>query len=57
LHLTWASANFTIARSDASTQIMMLNENLVCNVNVASIVLTCHWKDGATAYWGVAPGG
>jgi len=36
---------------------MMLNENLVCNVNVASIVLTCHWKDGATAYWGVAPGG
>ena len=56
LHLTWASANFTIARSDASTQIMMLNENLVCNVNVASLVLTCHWKD-AVAYWGVAPGG
>jgi len=57
LHLTWAAANFTIARSDSNTYINYIAENLVCNVNVASIVLTCHWNDGTNAFWGVAPGG
>ena len=57
LHLTWATNNFTIARSDANTLIMQLAENLVCNVNVGSIVLTCVWNDGSTASWNVAPGG
>lgn len=57
LHLTWASNNFTIARSDANTLIMQLAENLVCNVNVGSIVLTCVWDDGSTVSWNVAPGG
>jgi hypothetical protein len=57
LHLTWASNNFTVARSDGNTQIMQLNENLVCNVNVGSIVLTCVWNDGTNAAWNVAPGG
>ena len=57
LHLTWATNNFTIARSDGATRIMMLSENLVCNVNVGSIVLTLVWDDGGTADWNVAPGG
>jgi hypothetical protein len=57
LHLTWAANNFTIARSDANTRIMTLTENLVCNMNVGSIVLTCVWDDGTTVDWNVSPGG
>jgi hypothetical protein len=57
LDLTWAGTNFTIARSDGVTYIMELLQDLVCNVNVGSIVMTCAWNDGSTAHWNVAPGG
>ena len=57
LHLTWGSANLTIALSDIKSRIMLLSENLVCNVNAGSIVLTCVWKDTAFAEWNVAYGG
>lgn len=56
LHLHWAVNNFTVVRQ-ANTQIMQLAENLVCNVNVGSIVLTCVWKDANDAFWNVSVGG
>lgn len=56
LLLQWGTYNFTVALN-TNTRIMSLNENLVCNVNVGSIVLVCAYHDGTIAYWNVAPGG
>ena len=56
LLLTWAGAAFTVGMN-TNTRLMNLNENMICNINVGSIVLMCSYHDGTFAYWNVAPGG